>query len=430
MKKLLLVLLMVGLASPSTAATWQFKGSVRTHLGYYSVDKNYLAKTIPGVRILGGPQYDGTIQTVGGQDDAGTVLSLGGNSTFQVVGIASDQLIGVVELGLRETTAIDDIVALSETEEVYLRLAYATWHFGSGKLTMGKNYTPATFLGYSGMIGDTGTQGDANMLWEGMLYISRQPQIRLSINDFDIALIEHHTRASDFGFGDRDFTLPRIEAAYVFRTDLVNIRPVLGYQTYEAEQPVANGLSATVTSWVAGVGASFKLGNGYVKGTFSYAQNAGNYGIGNTSLVSVFDKGYSEIYSAQLNPSGGLEDSTLMTGTLVAGMAFNEMFTIEFGGSYNTASVDNANLSAAAADLGYAVGTTIFADAEQTSFVYYLQTPITIAQGLRLIPEIGSVNRGDLEWSKGSTPTATGRTSGEVDSGSLSYFVANFRVDF
>jgi hypothetical protein len=67
MKKLLVVLLVLCFAAPVAAADWHFYGSLRTHLGYYDVDQEY----------IGGPAMDGTIGDFGVDDDSGTLLGLG-----------------------------------------------------------------------------------------------------------------------------------------------------------------------------------------------------------------------------------------------------------------------------------------------------------------------------------------------------------------
>lgn len=370
MKKLLVVLLILGLASPVMAGQWKFMGSFRTHLGYYDVDEYY----------SGGPAMDGSIAANNGDSDKGVLLSLSGQSRFQAVGIASDKLIGVFEAGLTETTRS------GSAEDLYLRLAYATWNFGSGKLIVGKNYTPGTFLGYSSMQADLGDQGDANMLVAGLPYIGRQPQIRLAFGDFDIALIEPNTGVVSTWAGyDVDFTLPRVEASYVFRTDLVNIRGVAGYQMYDIEDN-ANDISEDVTSYLLGIGASFKLGPGYVKATVSYMQNPADYGHGNVL----------NIVATSAVP--GVEDATLLQGTLVAGMNINEMIGIEVGGAY---------------------GKSELADTEQQAYLFYLQMPITLAQGVKIIPEIGQLDRDVYDLG----PI-------EVELGKMFFFDVNFRVDF
>lgn len=421
--------------------------SLRPHLGYYSADEEY----------LGGPAMDPNIG-ITADDDYGTILSVGGQSRFGAKAIVSKDLYGVIEYGLTETDRG------GEVSDPYLRLAYGVWNFGSGKLTVGKDYTPGTFLGYSSMMGDLGDQGDANMLVAGLSYIGRQPQVKLSFGNFDIALIEPNTGAYDFSrdayldlttdltgeagvnrdlFGqtfDTDFVIPRIEAAYVFRLDNINIRPVVGYQTYDMEY--YNAVTGeegdeSIDSILAGLGVSATFEPAYVKGTFTWMQNAGNYGQTNIGMVNALNNpqdpdGWTDsaiylgagvdglpfgpglsILNAQL-VNGSVEDSELMQGTLVAGAQINDTFGLEAGFGYMSAEVDLPGFTTAK------VSATTGATAEQTSFVYYLQAPVQLAKGIQVIPEIGMVDRGDLEIDD----------QDDIDSGSLSYIDFNFRCDF
>lgn len=391
MKKLLVVLLVLGLAAPAMAADWNFYGSVRTHLGYYMTDQEY----------AGGPAMDGTIGTPGStitaDDDEGTLLSVGGQSRFGAAVKASDDLTGNVEFGFNETTRTAT-GGSTKSQDPYLRLLYGTWNFGAGKLMAGKNYTPGTFLGYSGMHGDIGDQGDANMLVGGLAYIGRQPQLRVSFGTFDFAVIEQNTAAATLGtMTDKDFDFPRMEAAYVFRTPVIAIRPVVGYQTYEVENATD---SETIESYMAGLGVSLTLGPAYVKATASYLQNPGNYG--QTNLLVLNGAGVNLTNARLIGDS--VEDAELIQGTFVVGMKFSPAFGIEAGFGYGNAEVDTSDSDTA----------------EQTGMLYYLQAPITVAKGVQIIPEIGMLDRGDLEQ--------TGLD--DIDQGTLTYVDVNFRIDF
>lgn len=373
MKKLLVVLLVLGFAAPAAAVQWDFGGSLRTYAGYYDVDEEY----------TGGPGLDDTIG-VDWDDDKGFLMGLGIGSRFNAKAMVSENFYGLVELGF------------NNDDDTYLRLAYGVWNFGAGKLTVGQDYTPGTYLGYSNMTGDTGAAQYAMMLTDGLPYISRQPQVKLSFGDLDIALIEQNKDAEDYtdeGYGDIDFSLPRIEAAYVFRTDLVNIRPVLGFQTYEVEGPAG---SADIDSYLVGIGASFDLKPAYVKATASYIQNPANYG--DLNVVSVTGR------QANIDANGDVNDADFYQGTLVAGVQVNKMLNLEAGLGVMDSEVDTAP------------GVT----SEQTAYVYYLQTMLSMTKNLSIIPEIGVVDRGDLE--------VTGQD--DVDLGKMKYANVVFRLDF
>jgi hypothetical protein len=374
MKKLLVFLLVLGLASPAMAADWNFYGSARTHLGYYHVSNDF----------VGGPAMDDTIRSHGVDSDSGTLLNLEGQSRFGAMVAASDNLAGRLEFGFHFDGS------------PYLRLLYGTWNFGPGQLIAGQDYTPATFLGYSGMDADIGDQGGANMLVSGLAYIGRQPQLKLKFGTFELAFIKHNT-AAVAGYTDQNSYLPRVEAAYVFRTPIIAIRPILGFQTYTVDgSPAA---SKAVNSYVAGLGVSLTLGPAYVKATGSWEQNATNYGQTNLLVSPAQGAGAT---SANLTAGGDISNSTLWQGTAVVGMKINPMFGVEAGAGY-----------------GRAHGTVASVDVKEHGWIYYVQAPVTLAKGFTVIPEIGYLNRGDLHRGTATTPE-----------GDMKYIDVNFRIDF
>jgi len=393
------------------AVQWDFGASIRTHAGYFDVDEEY----------VGGPYMDGSIGN-DWDDDSGFLMGLDGNSTFTAKAVVSEKFYGVFQLGLRDATRED-----GNNDDDYLRLAYGVWDFGAGKLLMGKDYTPGTYLGYSKMSADIGDMGSGNMLLAGLPYIGRQPQIKLMFGDLDIAFIEQHKDADDFSTRlgaatDTDFSLPRIEAAYVFRTDLVNIRPVVGFQTYELE---ADGVgSEDIDSYLVGIGASFDLNPFYVKATASYMQNAANYGKGTLGTVTYT--------GAALDQDGDFEDSDLYQGTLVAGMKVNKMLNIEAGIGYQNAQLDNSTVDVAEA-LGLPTVTYVGTqDSEQEAYIYYLQAWISLSKNVHIIPEIGMIDRNDAEYEFTQEAQALGLPAGtqKSDLGKMTYGNVCFRVEF
>ncbi|MCF8025595.1 MAG: hypothetical protein K9K82_08920 [Desulfobacteraceae bacterium] len=389
---------------------FHFGGSIKTHLGYYDVDKEYGAP-------LGGPLMDKTIRSNNGDGDSGTLLSLSAQSNITGRYIASENFYGVAQLGLRGGKNAGEydtetVYQNKDFDDVYLRLAYGVWDFGNGKLTVGKDYTPATFLGYSNMSGDTGLGGDAIMLPGGLPYISRVPQIKLSFGDFDIALVEQRLNADDYGFGDVDFDVPRIEAAHVFRLNDNNlrIRPIAGFQTYDIEDN-ATGASESIDSYVFGVGVSADFGPAYVKGTVSYQQNPGNYGDYNLANVA--------FRSAVIDSSGSVNDADVMNGTLVAGYAMNDMVTFEGGVSYSKSEVDNPTITGTAFEAS---------SGEQAGMMYYVHSWISMSDNLSVIPEFGVIDRDEVEYS--GAPLLAGGPTVTSDLGSMTYFDVTLRVDF
>lgn len=356
MKKILTALLIIGLAAPAAAmaADASVYGQVWTHLGYYSVDEDY------------GPVSDSYTPYVGEADesDDGTSMYLGNNTRLGANFDVSDAVSGQIELR-------------PVTDE--LRLAKGVWDFGGGKLIAGKDYAPNTLL-YSGQI-----------LNEGCLlayapFKAAPTQMKLDIEGFQIALLEHNTAAGDqFIFypkdpkanpdgvliddtEEKDFVLPRLNARYTLEMGDFSIVPTAAYWQYDikGEDDQGDEQSETVESWLLGLGFTGQFDPAYVKAYATYGQNAGDYG---------YDRWTSNVYD------GELEDSDIMQGVLVAGFNVNQQLAIEAGVGYKNQE-----------------GYDRHGEKEQTDMAYYVQAPYTLAEGLKLTPEIGMQDIGDTEY--------------------------------
>lgn len=398
MKKLLVALLVLGLAAPAMAADVFMYGSFRTHLGYYDVSEEYGGAL--RTTALGGPDMDPTVVSSGaedGFDDAGTVLSISGQSRFGAKAKITDSLSAVFESGLKETNRTS-----GQIEDIYLRLAYGVWNFGSGTFTFGKNYTPLTYLLYSNQIGDLGDQGEAILLVGGIPYAGRQPQLRLTFGGFDVALIEHNTAPAVAGLAadDIDFVFPKLEMAYTLNTPMISVRPAFGIQSYDAVTRGADEEEETVTSWIGALGVQLRFNPVYVNMMASYQVNAGNYGISNLVLGRA---GVDNLLDAHF-VGDDVEDSELISALLVVGAKLSPMVKLEGGVAYNNVQVDVAE------DI----------TGEQTAFVYYVQAPITVTPGVTITPELGMIDRGDYEEDDAD----------DVALGEMMYGVVSFRVDF
>lgn len=354
MKKLLAILLVLCFATPAIGQM-QIYGSLRTHVAYYDIGEDFGGA---------GPGMD----TVLGPDDSGLMIGLSNQSRFGVVLPASRELYGHVEFGLRNQHGGD-------VDNVYLRLAYGVWDFGNGKLVVGQDYTPATFLGYAGHVGDIGGSGETIMLVAGIPYIGRQPQVKVKFNGFEAAAIKNAQAAGE------DHT-PRIEVAYTHNTDIGQFKGIAGFSMYK--EPGGE----TVNTFLVGAGANMKFDPAYVKLTASFQQNPGDYG--NANLIAP---------AARTYDAAADEDAQSIQATLAAGYKINDMMTGEIGFGYTMNEVG---------------------DLEQDGMIVYAQLPITLDKGMRLTPEFGFVSRGDVEFD--------GNTVADGDD--MMYFALVFQVDF
>lgn len=348
MKKLLVILLVLGMVAPAMAAEWNMYGSARIKFFYNDFDKDA-----------------SNVQDNNGvaEDDADLDMGLQTNARIGANVKASDVVSGRFEYGTSGGNA-------------NIRLLYGVWNFGSGSFLVGQDYTPVDTL-YSNQV----VLDDNGLLSEGMVYEGRKPQLKLKMGGFQAALISP-TLPSGFvpGMSDVDSVIPKIELAYDMKMDMMSFGGYVGYQTYTGGQ---SGADFDVNSWVGGVRGKFEFGPAYVNANVFYAQNARNYGIG---LRNVF---------AGDQAVGGTtgtdtEDATTFAGALAIGAKFTDMLAIEAGVGYMKNERDN-----------FGTGTS-----EGDATTYYVQLPITLAPGVFIVPEVSVFDLGEDDDGVAGTPNA------------------------
>ena len=100
--------------------------------------------------------------------------------------------------------------------------------------------------------------------------------------------------------------------------------------------------------------------------------------------------------------ANGIRDNTGYAYNITLGFKINDMFTIEGGYGYNYGEDD-------------VVGPTS-AENEDSALAYYVQFPITLADGVFIIPELGKL---DLDEGNGSS-----------DEGNITYWGATWKIAF
>ncbi|MBC8378240.1 MAG: hypothetical protein H8E62_03610 [Planctomycetes bacterium] len=371
---------MVGaFAFSAVAADWSFYGSSR--LTTVSYDRSKEVATYTGT----GSQYDDQDTTWKSQTNA----RLGAN-------VAAGDVTGRFEF--------------QTGQAVGLRLMYGEWNFGSGKLLVGQDYTPGdTIISASigtrpdqltGTAAGTGgpgrnemTDGEGNALWIGSMYTSRLAQIKLKFGAFQIAFIEPNVSLhSGAVFTESDTTLPKIEMAYTFKTDMFSVKPYAGYNTYD-------GVNATdqdyeIESYIYGAQFGVNFGAAYVKGNIYGAQNASNYG--KVNAVS-FDKAN---WNAATN---SFNDADEYGGILLAGFKLSDMLTFEAGYAMVETEVNNSAAVKCEGDAAH----------------WYINAIVTLAPGVTITPEIGKFDLGD---------NVVGGVS--TKNGDVAYFGAKWQINF
>jgi hypothetical protein len=334
MKKLLVILLVLGMVAPAMAAEWDFYGSARVKAFYYNFDDKA-----------------SDVQDENGDFESDTDLSMGlqGNARIGANVKASDEVSGRFEYGASGGNA-------------NIRLLYGVYNFGAGSLLVGQDYTPIDTL-YSNQV----VEDDNGLLYEGCAYEGRIAQLKLQMGGFQVALVGNNASGVD---DDTDVVIPKIELAYDMNMDTMSVGGFAGYQTYKTG---AAGVDHDVTSYLVGVRAKINLGPAYINAAAHYGQNLGNYGI----LMRNDYAGY------QAAAGSDTEDATSYAAALVAGAKFSDMVAIEAGVGYMKNEVDTVGAGSVTQ--------------EGDAMTYYVQAPITLAPGVFIVPEISIFDLGDSD---------------------------------
>jgi hypothetical protein len=266
---------------------------------------------------------------------------------------------------------------------VNLRLLYGTWNFGSGEMSVGQMYNP-TYYGLSNQVYD----GDNGLAGFGAPF-SRLDAIEFKFGAFKIAAVEPSTTGASFGTytATARVTLPKIEVAYNGAFGPVNLHVSGGWNSVDAVS--AADQTKSLTSMVGQVMAKYSGGPFMVGGSFLYGVNLGNYG---------WNVGPAGTAGAQWTGTE-LKDTTSMGFTLVANFKINDMLGVEAGYGYIVNSYDAAVSSN-----------------DDPAMAYYVQLPITLADGVFIIPEVG---KHDLD-----------ENAAKAKEGDITYFGAKFQINF
>lgn len=224
-----------------------------------------------------------------------------------------------------------------------LRLLYGEWNFGAGSLLVGQTYSPLNMFP-SIQVGVPDLGYETNLLAFGGVYSGREQILQLQFGGFKIAAVPVNAPAG----AEIDF--PAIEANYFINFDAFRLEIAGGYQSYETA-------AGEVDSYVVALQGGANFGPAYVKGNVYMGENAGD-------LIWINTGGS----NGAGTPGAGDVDN--IGFVLVAGMKVNDFASFEAG--YGWAEVDNG--------------------AEDEVKSYYLQSTLTLAPGVFIVPEIGQVD--------------------------------------
>ncbi len=279
----------------------------------------------------------------GVQDTKNFSQTLQGNSRIGAKVRVSDELTGHFEYG-------------SSGGNANIRQLYGEWDFGPGKFLVGQTYSPLN-LPLSNQVYNS----DEDLNSFGNPYAGRQAMLQLTFGNFKIAAIETDTDTLGVANATTEITLPKIEASY--QLDLKNSYLILagGYQTYEIYNP-ATLTTNDVDSYILALGGHITFDSFYLAANLYVAQNTGPY-----NLASAADDMPTLVGST-------LTDNESLGYILVGGMKLNDTFSFEAGYGYTEAELDQDG------------------SIEDDVASYYIQSTITLTDGVFFVPEIGVID--------------------------------------
>ncbi len=297
-----------------------------------------------------------------GLDDDDTLWNLGPFSRFGAKFKGGD-VSGNFELDARDANGD----GASHVGEMRLRHLYGVWNFGAGELLVGQTW-PVT----DQLISNLQRTGGGLQPYGGLGFeLARVPQIRLTFGNLRLGFNAPYPstiNGTDPGaHTDLDTTLPKIEADFKLALgDMGSLTFVGGYQSYDFED---NGASTSegVDSYVAALKGKFNFGAAYVNALVKYSVNPDNYGVWSGTGID----------GRVAWEGSSLKDYKLLGYAAALGFKINDMFTVEAGYGANDGELD-------------VTGTY-----EEDNSAYYIALPITLAPGVKVVPEFAKLDYGE-----------------------------------
>ena len=360
MKKLFVILsaimLAIVFAVPAGATTdWDFYGSVRMQTFNVNQDENNPSNKI-------------------GFDDRDSRWGL--NTVSRIGATVQDGDIGGrFEYGMNDNS--------TNADDVALRRLYGTWNFGPGELLIGKEYTPIHFVTNQVYDNDYGSRGFGG-------FFTFRPMIQVKIDGFKLALISPNNDglddAKDLGY-DYDNTWPKVEASYTLSMDTFSVKAFGGWNAYEVVDQLDKEYD--VTCYIYGVAGVVNAGPVTLKAMIWGGRNVGVYGLTTDQEVD-----FTPNYEA-----GDIRDNNGYGGVASIGVKINDVIGVEAGYGYVSGEDD-----------------PVGKNHNDEAWAAYLQAPITLAQGVTVVPEIGH-----YDYEESDT---------NADQGHESYFGAKWQINF
>lgn len=273
-----------------------------------------------------------------------------------------------------------------------LRLLNGAWNFGAGTLVVGQDYSPIdTFI--SNQQGPAHWGGDIDALPWGGIYDGRTAQIKLKIAGAQVALVQPKVVSAVPGVNDTDTSMPKIEASYSVKAGPLALKVLGAMNTHD--DVVITGTTEkeySVDSNVFGVMAKVATGPFSIAGNAFMATNPGNFGL--LQDISVKNAVWTGTTVEDCDSTGAL---------LVLGFKASDMIKLEAGYGMVSNEVEAAGIKT-----------------ESETNSYYVQAVITLAKGVYIVPEYGSVDYGDKK--------VTG--AADTKQGDITYYGVKWQINF
>ena len=320
---------------------------------------------------------------------------------YTVLGIAAQRgLYGSARVWAGTPSGDDDLLWFQHGTPLNLRRLYGAWKFGAGKLLVGQAYTQVDT-----MPSNMGWNTDDGLNFYDFAYSGRLEQIKLTVGSLEVALIDNGTTSSVATDTETDTSIARLEASYSFKVGPVAIKPFFGYNTHDDVIAIAtNEKSYIIDCSLFGAMAQFPAGALTISlGAYS-ARNSGNYGLAEDGpSFTIGGTSYSIANAFHNTTTVPIEHVTSRGSALAVNYKASDMITVEGGYSLIHNEIDQNGVRTEA----------------QTRF-FYIQTPITLAKDVWIIPEFGTIDYGDLKM----TGTA------DTKLGDISYYSAKWEIRF
>ncbi len=283
---------------------------------------------------------------VSGSDTTNFAMALQNNSRVGANVKVSDEVSGRFEYGTNDGN-------------VDIRYLYGVWNFGAGSILVGQHEGPLRHPG-----SDQVYATDAGLGGWGEMSSPRKAQIKLMMGTFRLAFrepsVDYNDGANNID-NNTEVKIPSIEAKYRFVGDNYNIGISAGYSSFS----VGTTSPKDINSYVLGIGGDVTFGGIILGANLFGGENVGN-------LVDTDVNGSDTGAGLAQYDSTTVIDNEALAWKIYATYVFNDMFGIHAGYGYMKTELDN-----------------LAKDEVQS---YYVQFPITLANGVSIVPEIGTLD--------------------------------------